>query len=102
MDFAKLHEVLLQLVAIQFKVEAADEDLTLWVCELHFVFLVFARDAVFLHDLHVGIRLLDLLSIATYEEMVAILLANLIAATLVATISLTLMIISRLHINALL
>lgn len=82
-DLAKLHEMLLELLAGQFEIKAADEDLALRVGELDAVFF-FATDthAVLLHDLHVGVWFLDLLSIVVYHKLVVVVSTVMMPATI--------------------
>lgn len=113
MHLPKLHEVFLELLRGQFKVEAADEDFTLRVGELDAVFRVIAAShAVFLDDLHVRIRLLNLLPIVGHHEVVVLVMATASVASMVvmataaatsahiAAITATLVVISRLDINS--
>ncbi len=60
--------MLLELVACQLEVESSNKDLAFGVGELYTVFGVVSVDhAVFLDHLHVGVRLLDVLTVVHHE-----------------------------------
>lgn len=104
--------MVLQLLARKFEVEATDENLALRVGKLHGVLRVATTHIVFLHDLAVGVRLLDLLPIVSHHEVVGLMATSLMVlivaalstttSTAVATsLTAALVIVRRLHIHTL-
>ena len=107
MHLAELLEVLLQLLTCQFEVEATHEDLALGVGELDTVLGVITRTHGFLlHDGDVGVWLLDLLPTVRHHEIVVLVAAMVVTAAaathVTASITPTLVVICRLHVDSLL
>jgi len=102
-NLAELHEVLLELVAREFEVEAADENFALRVRELNGVFRVFASRHVFgLHHLAVGVRFLDLLSVVAQHEVVVV-VASMVVSTptqVADALAATLVVVCRLNVDS--
>jgi len=108
MNFTKLHKVLLKFLARQFEIESTDEDLALWIRELHGILWVIASShTVLLNDLDVWVGLLDLLPIVSHHKVVVLVVAatttSIVAslvilatttATHLTTVASTLMIVS--------
>lgn len=114
MHLTKLHEVLLELLGGQLEVEAAHKDLALRIRELNGVLRVIAAaHSVLLHDLDVGVRLLDLLPVVGHHEVVVLMVATALVSPMVVSMVATaatshvsaltaaLVIVSRLNVDAL-
>ena len=86
MHLTKLHEVLLELLGGQLEVEAAHKDLALRVRELNGVLRVIAAaHPVLLHDLDVGVRLLDVLPVVGHHEVVVLMVATALVSPMVVS-----------------
>ena len=84
MHLTKLHEVLFELLRGQLEVEAAHKDLALRVRELHGVLRVIAAaHPVLLHDLDVGVRLLDVLSVVCHHKVVVLMVTTTLVSPVV-------------------
>ena len=102
LNFTKFHKVVLEFFTSELKVQAADEYLTLWVGELDSILGVTSIHVIFLYNLAVGVWFLDLLAIVAHHKVV--MMAGtliLVAVTAMAAITTTLMVVSRLHVHAL-
>ena len=111
MHFTKFHEVFFELFRSQLEVKATDKDLTLWIGELYrILWVITAAHTVLLHDLDVGVWLLDVLPIVCHHEVVVLMMVAATVASMVvmvaatshvSTLTTTLVIIGRFDIDTL-
>ena len=86
MDLSKLAEMLLEFFTCQFKIEATDEYLTLWIGELHAILgIICSTHSVFLDNLDIGIWLLYLLTIIGHHEVIVAVMTTMLSALVVTS-----------------